>query len=227
MRKTTDRVHNLISSGGGQDTSVYTISGHSLHAFCGKCPETSQNGRADGQAEKRSRLVGWTKRPMYRWKEGSLGFSEAVGVSSLSLVPQIERIMVRSLWRSRCSSGLFAPDVSIPWSIAERTNALYTLSHILGKKCWLWQARVSLIFPGHTTSDRHGTFTAPTGAQHINYITESDLHTKHGAVYIHFSHSSAIDGPGLAIPPAADIFWVGHQSLRDATALLVDPPHAP
>ena len=38
--KSTDRDHNLISSEGGQDTSACKISGHSLHAFSGKCPET-------------------------------------------------------------------------------------------------------------------------------------------------------------------------------------------
>ena len=35
-----ERAHKLISSEGGQDTSAYKISGHSLHAFPGKCPET-------------------------------------------------------------------------------------------------------------------------------------------------------------------------------------------
>ena len=39
-RKWTERVHNLICSEGGQDTSACNISGHSLHAFCSKCLET-------------------------------------------------------------------------------------------------------------------------------------------------------------------------------------------
>ena len=36
----TDWDYNLISSEGGQDTSACKISGHPLHAFSGKCPET-------------------------------------------------------------------------------------------------------------------------------------------------------------------------------------------
>ena len=36
----TDRNHKLISSEGGQDTSAYKISAHSLHALFRKCPET-------------------------------------------------------------------------------------------------------------------------------------------------------------------------------------------
>ena len=50
---------------------------------------------------------------------------EAEGVSSLALMPQIHRIMARSLWRSRCSSGLCGPHASLPW-------ASYSLSRILG-----------------------------------------------------------------------------------------------
>ena len=50
------------------------------------------------------------------------------------------------------------------------------------------------------------------------------LHVTHGAIDINFSHSSASLGPILAITPAADIAWVGHQSLSDA--LLVDPHNA-
>ena len=60
---------------------------------------------------------------------------EAEGVSSLSLMPQIQRIMARSLWLSRHSSDSFGPNVSLPWSIAERTQALYTLPRILGERC--------------------------------------------------------------------------------------------
>ena len=40
LEKSPDRNHNLISSEGGQDTAACKISGHSLHAFSGKCPET-------------------------------------------------------------------------------------------------------------------------------------------------------------------------------------------
>ena len=40
LEKSTDDDHNLISCGGGQDTSIYIISCHSLYAFSGKYPET-------------------------------------------------------------------------------------------------------------------------------------------------------------------------------------------
>ena len=40
LEKSPDRNHNLISSEGGPDTAAYHISGYSLHAFSGKCPET-------------------------------------------------------------------------------------------------------------------------------------------------------------------------------------------
>ena len=60
---------------------------------------------------------------------------EAGGASSLSLMPQIEWIMARSLRRSRGSSGSLGPHVSLPWSTAERTRASYTLPCILGERC--------------------------------------------------------------------------------------------
>ena len=40
LEKSPDCDYKLISSEDGQDTSAYTISGHSLHAFSGKCPVT-------------------------------------------------------------------------------------------------------------------------------------------------------------------------------------------
>ena len=62
--------------------------------------------------------------------------SEAEGVSSRSLMPQNQRIMARPLQRNHCSSsGLFGPQISLPWSLAERTQASYTLSYILGERC--------------------------------------------------------------------------------------------
>ena len=39
LEKSTDRNYKLISSEGGQDTSEYKISAHSLHAFARKYPE--------------------------------------------------------------------------------------------------------------------------------------------------------------------------------------------
>ena len=81
--KWTDCDHNLISSEGGHDTSACKISGRSLHAFSSQCPETSldwrTDRRTDGHAVKRSRLVGWTNGPMYRWKEGIWGFERMDG----------------------------------------------------------------------------------------------------------------------------------------------------
>ena len=50
--------------------------------------------------------------------------------------------------------------------------------------------------------------------------------SSNGAVDIHFSHNSVIDGSSLAIPPVADIVWFVHQSFSDTTAILVDPQHA-
>ena len=46
------------------------------------------------------------------------------------------------------------------------------------------------------------------------------------SIDIHFTHSSAIDGPSRAIMPGADIVWISHQTFSDATALLVDPQYA-
>ena len=45
LEKSPDRNHNLISFVGGQDTAAYHISGHSLHAFSRKCPETPNLSR--------------------------------------------------------------------------------------------------------------------------------------------------------------------------------------
>ena len=45
LDKSTDHGHKLVSSEDGQDTLACKISGHSLHAFSGKCPETPPDGR--------------------------------------------------------------------------------------------------------------------------------------------------------------------------------------
>ena len=83
LEKSTDRGHKLISSEDSQETSACKISGHSLHAFSGKYPETSPDGRTDrrtdGHAVKRLRLVGWTNGPMYKSKEGISGFGRTDG----------------------------------------------------------------------------------------------------------------------------------------------------
>ena len=78
----TDHDHNLISSEGGQDTSACKISSHYLIAFPRKPLRTDgrrTDGRTDGQATKRSRLVGWTDGPMYRREEGISGFGRTGG----------------------------------------------------------------------------------------------------------------------------------------------------
>ena len=67
----------------------------------------------------------------------------------LSLMPLIQQIMARSLQQSRCGSGLFGLHVSLPWSIAKRTQALYTLPRILlSEGCLVVSTGKSfLIFP--------------------------------------------------------------------------------
>ena len=61
--------------------------------------------------------------------------SETEVVSSWSLVPQIHWIMARLLWWSRSKSEVFGTHVSLPQSIAEQTQAVYTSSRTLGKRC--------------------------------------------------------------------------------------------
>ena len=58
--------------------------------------------------------------------------SEVEGVSFWSLMPQIQRIIARSLRRSRFRSEVFGPHGSLPWSKAEQTQAAYTLPRIKG-----------------------------------------------------------------------------------------------
>ena len=60
--KSTDHDHNLVSSEGAQDTSTCKISDHSLHAFSGKCPETSPDGRTDMCMPQNGH--GWSDGPM-------------------------------------------------------------------------------------------------------------------------------------------------------------------
>ena len=60
---------------------------------------------------------------------------EADGVSSLSLMPEIQRIMARSLRRIRRISDSFGPLVSLPRSLVERTQAWYPLPRILRERC--------------------------------------------------------------------------------------------
>ena len=60
--KSTDHDHNLISSGGAQDTSTCKLSDYSIHAFFSKCLETSPDGRTDRRTD--GQMDGWTCRKM-------------------------------------------------------------------------------------------------------------------------------------------------------------------
>ena len=53
--------------------------------------------------------------------------SQTEDVSTRSLVPQIQWIIARSLQWYRLRSKMFGPHVSLPWSITERTQAVYHL----------------------------------------------------------------------------------------------------
>ena len=57
-----------MTSEGGQDTSACQISGNTFHGFSGNCPEIFLDGEMDGQAEKQSGLVKWTKRHIHSGK---------------------------------------------------------------------------------------------------------------------------------------------------------------
>ena len=78
----------------------------------------------------------------------SFSSTKADGVSSLSLMPEIQRIMPWS-WRwSRCILGSFGPNVSLPWSKAERTQVSSTLPRILGVRCLVVRTgKIFLNFP--------------------------------------------------------------------------------
>ena len=93
LEKSTNHSHKLISSEEGQATSACKISGHSIHAFTGKCLETSPDGRTDGHAVKWLRLVGWTNGPMYSSKEGISGFGRTDGWTDGRTDGQPENIM--------------------------------------------------------------------------------------------------------------------------------------
>ena len=81
----------------------------------------------------------------------SLCRGQGEGVSSLSLIPQVQRITALSLWRSRRNSGSFSPIVSLPWSIAERTQASHTSPRILGERCLVVRTSKSFLnFPQAT-----------------------------------------------------------------------------
>jgi len=53
--------------------------------------------------------------------------STAEEISSSSFAQQIHLIVARSFLRSRCRSKAFGAQVSLPWSIVDRTQAVNTL----------------------------------------------------------------------------------------------------
>ena len=76
---------------------------------------------------------------------------ETEDVSIWSLVPQIQQIMARSSRQSRFRSKIFGPHVSLPWSIAERTQAVYILLRTLEERCLEVRTGSSLLnFPQAT-----------------------------------------------------------------------------
>ena len=98
--------------------------------------------------------------------------SEAEGVSSRPLMPQNQWIMARSLQRNHCSSlGLFGPQISLPWSLAERTQASYTLPYILGERCLV--VRTSKNFLNFLQA------TPGPGATHLAAMVLSQTPPKH------------------------------------------------
>ena len=147
----------------------------------------------------------------------SFCISEVEGVSSLSLMPQIQQIMAWWLQQSCCSSGASM----VPTFCYHGTQLSKHRPHTCTPchKSWatgvwrLGQARVS---------GSNGTVTAPTGAQCITNVAESGFGIKPGAVGIHFSHNLAINEPRLTLTPRADIVSVFEKSLSYATARLVD-----
>ena len=62
--------------------------------------------------------------------------STAEEISSSSFAPQIHLIMARSFLRSRCRSEAFGAQVSLPWSIVDRTQAVNTLPRVLKEMCF-------------------------------------------------------------------------------------------
>ena len=60
--------------------------------------------------------------------------SEAEGVSSWTLVPQIQRIMAWLLRQIHFKSKMFGHHFSLPWRIAEPTHAMCTLPRTLGER---------------------------------------------------------------------------------------------
>ena len=69
IRKTTDHDYNIISFEGGRDTSACKMSGYSLHAFSGICPESYP----DGQAKKTVTVGGMDQQTNVQFERGYFG----------------------------------------------------------------------------------------------------------------------------------------------------------
>ena len=157
LEKSTDRGHKLISSEDGQDTSACKISGHSLHAFSGKCPETSPAGQTDRQTDrhavKRSRLVKWTNGPMYRSKEGISGFGrtdgrtdgqpenimpKGGGIKIKILIPQVLVNTILHIQAQYNKNQIKPEGTNLIWKKAERRRR--TARHHYDEPHWTWSA---------------------------------------------------------------------------------------
>ena len=60
-----------------EHTSIHNVG--PFHPCFPREKPCNRSGRTDEQAEKRSRLVGWTNAPMNRWKHGISGFRRTDG----------------------------------------------------------------------------------------------------------------------------------------------------
>ena len=157
--------------------------------------------------------------------------SESEGVSSLSLMPQIQQIMAWSLRQSRHSSGSFGPHIS--WSIAKQTQASYTLPHILGERCLEVRtlARVSWTFPRphniwqqwHWHSPHRSTAFHPGSRKWLTHQTWCHRHP----LQSQFGHRSAeihpytIEQPSMVFNPCLHLVFVGEHKLTSIIAYTV------
>ena len=103
------------------------------------------------------RCVRWTMQSgvQQTWIK-ALGIANVMGVPSWSLVPQLQQIMPWSLQRSHPRKVAFDLHALLPWSMAEWTQAIYTLPHILGERCLEVRTGNSFLnFPLATQHLRH------------------------------------------------------------------------
>ena len=82
----------------------------------------------------------------------SFWWSTAEEISSSSFAPQIHLIMARSFLRSRCRSEALGAQVSLPWSIVHRTQAVNTLPRVLKEMCFEVRIGNSEVCKSHSFS---------------------------------------------------------------------------